>query len=45
MRFSILAFMKDKYRNRLDAEDPMRLALSDVELRFQKLEGNDVESR
>ena len=31
MGFSALAFVKDKYRNRLDAEHPMRLALSDVE--------------
>ena len=37
MGFSAMAFMKDKYRNRLDAEHPMRLALSDVEPRFQKL--------
>ena len=37
MRFSALEFMKDKCRNRLDAEHPMRLALSDVEPRFQKL--------
>ena len=37
MRFSALAFMKDKYRNRLDAEHPMRLALSNVEPRSQKL--------
>ena len=35
--FSALAYMKDKYRNRLDAEHPMRLALSDVEPQFQKL--------
>ena len=34
MRFS--AFMKDKYRNRLNAEHPMLLALSDVKPRFQK---------
>ena len=37
MGFSALAYMKEKYRNRLDAEHPMRLALSDVEARFQKL--------
>ena len=37
MGVSALAFMKDKYRNRLDAEHPMRLALSDVEPQFQKL--------
>ena len=37
MGFSAMAFMKDKYRNRLDAEHPMRLALSDVEPRFHKL--------
>ena len=37
MRFSALAFMKDKYRNRLDAEPLMRLAFSDVEPPFQKL--------
>ena len=37
MGFSAMAFMKDKYRNRLDAEHPMHLALSDVEPRFQKL--------
>ena len=29
--FSALAYMKDKYRNRLDAEHPMRLAQSDVD--------------
>ena len=34
MGFSIQAFMKNKYRNRLDAEPPMLLALSDVEPRF-----------
>ena len=37
MGFSALAFMKDEYRNCLDAEHPMRLVLSDVEPRFQKL--------
>ena len=37
MGFCALAFIKDKYRNRLDAEHPIRLALSDVEPRFQKL--------
>ena len=37
MGFSIPAFMKDKYKNRLNAEPRLRLALSDVELRFQKL--------
>ena len=37
MGFSAVVFMKEKYRNRLDAEYPLRLALSDVEPRFQKL--------
>ena len=37
MGFSALAFIKDKYRNRLNAEHPMLLALSDVEPQFQKL--------
>ena len=35
--FSSLAFMEDKYRNRLDSELPIRLGLSNVEPRFQKL--------
>jgi len=35
--FSALAFMKDKYKNRLDAEYSVRLALSDAEPQFQKL--------
>ena len=35
--FSAVAFIKDKYRNRLDEKHPEHLALSDVELPFQKL--------
>ena len=37
MGFSALAFIKDEYENRRDAEHPMRLALCDVESRFQDL--------
>ena len=37
MRFSKLTFMKDKNRNCLDAEHPMRSALNDAKPRFQKL--------
>ena len=34
MGFSAVAFLNDKYKNRLDAEHPRRLALSDVEPQF-----------
>ena len=37
MGFSALTFTKEKYRNSLGKEHPMRLALSDVESRFKKL--------
>ena len=37
MGFSALTFIKEKYRNSLGEEHPMRLALSDVESRFGKL--------
>ena len=37
MVVSALAFMIDKYRNCLDAEHPLRLALSNVEAPFQNL--------
>ena len=37
MAFSALTFIKEKYRNSLGEEHPMRLALSDVESRFLKL--------
>ena len=36
MGFSAQAIMKDKHRNRLDAEHPMCLALSDVKPSFPK---------
>ena len=32
-----MTFMKEKYRNSLGKEHPMRFALSDVESRFKKL--------
>ena len=38
MEFSALAFMKDKYRSRLEAKQSMRLSLSDVQPRFEKLD-------
>ena len=37
MGFSAVAFIEDKYRNRLDEEHPIHLALSDFEPPFQKL--------
>ena len=37
MGVSALAFIKEKCRNRLNAEHPMRLASSNVEPPFQKL--------
>ena len=37
MGFSALRFIKEKYRNSLGEEHPMRLALSVVESRFKKL--------
>ena len=35
MEFSDLTFKKEKYRNSLGEEHPIRLALSDVESRFK----------
>ena len=45
MGFSALTFIKEKYRNSLGEEHPMRLALSDVESRFQKLLKQNGEKR